>query len=89
MDANTAAIVVLVLQIIQLVFQTGQSYLSARKASQAAKRREERDRLHQSVAYLTTKHEVVDARTLTLQQWLDTLLTHKGLEHSSSGQNSN
>lgn len=89
MDATTAGIVVLVLQIIQLLLQTFVSYHSARKATQAAKRREQREQLHQSVSFLTQKHEAVDARTLTLQQWLDTLLTAKGLEHSSSGQQSN
>lgn len=87
LDATTAGIIVLVLQIVQLALQTFVSYHSARKSSQAAQRREQREQLHQSVAFLANKHETLDARTMTLQQWMDILLTHKNLEHSSSGQN--
>lgn len=84
MDPNVAAIAVLVLQVVQLALQSFVSYHSARKSSQAKQRREQREQLHQSVAFLTSKHEAVDQRTMTLQQWMDLLLTHKGLEHSSS-----
>ncbi len=84
LDPNVVAIVMVVLQIVQLLLQSFVSYHSARKVNQAKERRSQREQLHQSVAFLTSKHEAVDQRTLTLQQWMDLLLTHKGLEHSNS-----
>ena len=84
MDPNVAAIVMLALQVLQLALQSFVSYHTTQKARQARERKTQRDELHQSMRFLTSKHEAVDQRTLTLQQWMDLLLTHKGLEHSSS-----
>jgi hypothetical protein len=83
-DTEVVALISVILNFLQLMLTTFIGYHSARKLNNAKTRRRERDDLHQSVAYLTSKHEAVDARTMTLQQWMDTLLTHKNLPHSSS-----
>jgi hypothetical protein len=84
LDPAITGIVLLVLQIVQLMLQSYVSFHSAQKARTAKSRNIKREEMHSSVRFLTTKHEAVDQRTLTLQQWMDLLLTHKGLEHSSS-----
>jgi hypothetical protein len=89
MDASSAtSIALIVLQIIQLVLQAYVTSHSARRARSASQRREQREQVNQNLSFLTTKHEAVDQRTAILQEWMDALLTAKGLPHSSSGKES-
>jgi hypothetical protein len=74
-------IVVLVLQAINTILQ---AYQQGQKQRRAKTKKENRDEIQTNVRFLTNKHEALDARSATLQEWMDLWLTHKGLEHSSS-----
>lgn len=84
LDADIAAIVLLCLQIVQLLLQTYLGYHQAQKARRAEHKREQKKELMASVSFLTAKHAEVGERTATLQEWMDILLKHKNLPHSSS-----
>ena len=87
MDSSTYDLVSLALQLLIALVSLISAYQATRKLLPNPAKKEQKRELLENSSFMVQHHTTTSEQTRMLVEWMDLLLKHKGLEHSSSGPN--